>query len=62
MAGQGGYSIRRLHMHMACTAYIVVRVVQLANSCLSSSRVSHGHKGKATGAATLAILGDEGIL
>jgi hypothetical protein len=43
-------------------AHIELLLVQLGNGLLGSSSIRHGHKGKATRAATLAVLGDEGIL
>lgn len=43
-------------------AHVEVSLVQLLDGSLGSSRVVHSHKGKATGAATLTVLGDEGIL
>lgn len=44
------------------STHVEVSIIQLADRLLGSTRVQHGHKGKATGAATLTVLRDEGIL
>lgn len=49
------------HCNLSPT-HIEVRLIQLLDGLVSSIRIRHGHKGKTTRAATLTVLGDEGIL